>query len=121
MPNPSSESDDLAPTVDPADLQRVFNMMRMMRTIHEEAFGQHAIDIRSYEMLCSAGSDAKAVWYRVSMLLLLCRGPLSDGDLDDKVFRIAAQFPMKQMQVGVPQQGPPFDVNEFLKQIEESA
>jgi len=33
------------------------------------------------------------------------------------LFNLAAKFPMKRMPVGVPQQGPPFDLNEFLKQI----
>jgi hypothetical protein len=111
--------DALVPAVDPLDLQRVFTTMR---TIHEQAPGQQsgAIDIGIYKKLCGPGADVNAVWYRASMLLMvLCHGPLAGkrGDLDEKVFRIAAKFPMKRMEPGVPQRGLPFDVNEFLKQL----
>jgi hypothetical protein len=37
--------------------------------------------------------------------------------LDEKVFELVAKFPMKRMEPGVPQQGPPFDFQEFLKQL----
>jgi hypothetical protein len=70
-------------------------------------------------------SDPKAVWFRASMLMLLCAGPLASrlkhGQLDDKVFEVMAQFPLRQMQPGVPQQGLPFDAQEFMKELEESA
>jgi hypothetical protein len=40
-----------------------------------------------------------------------------DGDLDDAVFQVAATFPMEKMRTGVVREGPPFDVEEFVKQI----
>jgi hypothetical protein len=65
-----------------------------------------------------------AVPYRASMLGLLQMipgGPLTpwthDGKLDDAVFNVAAVFPMKRMEVGVFRHGPPFDVEEFVKQV----
>ena len=41
-----------------------------------------------------------------------------DGELDEAVLQVAATFPMKKMEVGVVHDGPPFEVQEFLKQIE---
>jgi hypothetical protein len=35
----------------------------------------------------------------------------------DAVFDVAATFPMEKMRTGVIRQGPPFDVEEFVKQI----
>jgi len=49
------------------------------------------------------------------------KGPLAqwthDGQFDDAVFDVAATFPMEKMRTGVVRQGPPFDVEEFVKQI----
>ena len=65
-----------------------------------------------------------AVWYRASMLgvlQMLSESPLTpwthEDEFDDLVFQVAATFPTKKMQVGVVQEGPPFDVQEFLKQV----
>jgi len=42
----------------------------MMWVVHGQARGQHGlVDIKVYEKLCSVGADARAVWYRASMLL----------------------------------------------------
>jgi hypothetical protein len=43
---------------------------------------------------------------------------LRDGDLDEAVFEVAATFPMKKMDVGDVNPGLPFDLQEFLRQIE---
>ncbi len=40
-----------------------------------------------------------------------------NGELDDAVFQVAATFPLKKMEVGVVHEGPPFDVEEFFKQV----
>src|ERR1700719_906877 len=113
--------------VDPADLKAVCGFMRNMKV----RAGQHtAISSSLYESVCSPGADVDAVWYRASMLGLLemlpqmfPESPLTpwthNGLLDDAVFQVAATFPMKNMEVGVVHDGPPFDVEEFLKQIGE--
>jgi hypothetical protein len=44
---------------------------------------------------------------------------LHDGVPDDAVFHVAATIPMSRMQIGVAYQQPPFDLEEFIKQIEE--
>ena len=43
-----------------------------------------------------------------------------DGKLDDAVLRVVAAFPMKSMEVGVVHDGPPFDLQEFLRQVGEA-
>ncbi len=40
-----------------------------------------------------------------------------DGQLDAAVFQVAATFPIEKMRTGVVREGPPFDVEEFVKQI----
>jgi hypothetical protein len=108
--------------VDPADLRAV---SAMVRDVQVGVGGQQcSIDIRSFQSVCSPGADVMAVCYRASMLGLLQRipgGPLTpwthDGELDDAVFNVAAVFPMKRMEVGVVRDGPPFDVQEFVKQV----
>jgi len=113
--------DEIA-AVSPDDLR---NVGKMSREILANNPGQGvAVDGRVYESACSPGADAKAVWYRASMLgmlQILPESPLTpwlhDGELDDAVFQVAAVFPMKKMEVGVVHHGPPFDLQEFVKQI----
>lgn len=108
--------------VDPADLCSVWKLFREVET--RTGSEQVSIDFRSYERVCNPGADVTAVWFRASMLGMMMKmvpeilSPWShDGEFDDAVFQVAAAFPMKQMRVGVVQQGPPFDVEEFVKQI----
>jgi hypothetical protein len=63
------------------------------------------------------GAEVGAVWYRVSMLQLLA-GPIGVL-LPDAVFSFAATFPMNKLSVGEVSQGLPFDVEEFIKQLEQ--
>lgn len=109
--------------VKPGDLKAVCALMRDVRA-HHTAGQSVGIDSRAYENACSPGADVDAVWYRASMLGLLQMLPESpltpwmhDGELDDAVLQVAATFPMKKMEVGVVHHGPPFDVQEFVKQI----
>jgi len=88
--------------------------------------GSHAIGHSAVQSVCSAGANAIAVWCRLRMLGLCdAEGLLSsyktDGDFTDAVYRVAAKFPMKRMEVGVTHQGPPFDVEEFLIQVERAS
>ena len=41
-----------------------------------------------------------------------------DGVPDDAVFDVAATIPMSRMQRGVVYKEPPFDIEEFIKQVE---
>ena len=85
-----------------------------------------SIDISLYQRTCSPGAEVGAVWYRVSILQLLA-GPiglltpwLHDGELPDAVFNLAATFPMNRLSVGEVNQGLPFDVQGFIKQLEQA-
>ena len=42
---------------------------------------------------------------------------IHEGVVADAVFNVAATFPMDGMKIGVPRQGFPFDVQEFLSQV----
>jgi len=109
--------------VNPDDLRNVWRLFRDVQA-HTPAGQSGSIDGGMYKSVCSPEANVMAVWYRASMLgmlQMLPESPLTpwthDGKLDDAVFQVAATFPMKKMDVGVVQQGPPFDVQEFVKQI----
>ena len=104
-----------AVTVDPADLRAVWKIMGDV-----QLGPSHSIDSHVFERVCSPGADVKAVWFRAAMLQLLSAmlsAWVRNGEFTDAVFKVAATFPMKKMAVGVPQQGPPFDVQEFIAQV----
>ena len=127
MNSSSGTVDDWVPAVDPLDLQRVFTMMstvHAMSTAHGQQSGM--IDLGINKRLCSPEADAEAVSYRASILLMLFHLGLARKDEHDKVkdeerdrlFEVAARFPMKRMEPGVRYKGGlPFDVNEFMKQL----
>jgi len=120
-----SGSGDAVAEVDPDDLRNVWKMTREVQAHNQ---GQSvALSAAMYQSMCSPGADVMAVWCRASMLGMLQMLPgallkpwTNNGVLDAAVFQIAAKFPMKKMGVGVVHQGPPFDVQAFLKQIEEA-
>jgi hypothetical protein len=44
-----------------------------------------------------------------------------DGEFTDAVLNIAAKFPMKRVEADAEYQGPPFDTEEFLKQVKRAS
>ena len=115
---------DTVPPVNPADLRQVCHFFDEMQARH----GGALVDHRAYEHLLSPGADPTAVWYRAAILGVLKMLPdsplapwLRDGNLDDTIFQIAATFPMEEMEVGVPRNTLPFDLTEFLKQLDQLA
>jgi hypothetical protein len=120
---------DFVQEVDPADLRKTWAAMNYVQKLHpgqpgEFSIGHHPPD-EDPEVREKARQVEQACWFRASMLMLLCQGPLADrltdGEPDDRLVEIVARFPMKKMEPGVPQKGLPFDVNEFRKQLEQSA
>src|SRR5262249_57816315 len=114
--------------VDPADMKSICGMGRESLAAAQAAgsTGGHAIGMSVYESVCSPGANVTAAWYRVSMLNLceqmgLLPGYKRDGEFADAVFQVAAAFPMKRMEMDVTYQGPPFDVEEFVKQVERAS
>jgi hypothetical protein len=113
------------PQVDPDDLKAVWEV----QTSHP---GERAIGISVLEQTCKPGADVKAVAYRamnLGLLTLLFQQNLApwlapwikaDQRLDDAVFRIGAKIKMEWMEVGVPQNSVPFDINEFRRLLDEN-
>jgi len=105
-------------TVDPKDMK---SACRMGQGSRGAAMGLSALG-----SVCSPGANAIAIWYRLRMVGLCdYAGVLSahkqDGDFTDAVYRVAATFPMKRMEADVTYQEPPFDVDEFVKQVERAS
>lgn len=113
----ADDSADVA-IVDPADLSAIWKFMRE-QTQNMLAGDCTGIDFRVYQRLCSPGANVAAVWYRASMIGMLdtvLPGWMGQAPIE-KVVALAATFPMKKMKVGVVHEGPPFDLQQFLKQL----
>lgn len=110
------------PAVSSADLR---NVWKLFRDAEARNPGQcTSMGDSVYKRVCSPGADVVSVWYRAGMLWALKQvqpDPLAqwthDGEFDDAVFQVAATFPMEKMKTGVVREGPPFDVEEFVKQV----
>lgn len=118
-----SQEGSVAP-VSPDDLRNVWKLFRDAEARNPGQSG--AIGNSVYQSVCSLGADVQAVWFRASMIGILQMFPESPltpwthyGELDDAVFDVAATFPMEKMRTGVVSEGPPFDVQGFVKQIGE--
>jgi hypothetical protein len=116
----SQEGD--VPAVSPDDLKKVWKMSADFEARNPGQCG--AIGNSLYKSVCSPGADVVSVWYRASMLCVLkemmpelLASWTHDGQLDDVVFEVMSTFPVQKMKIGVAREGPPFDVEEFVKQI----
>ena len=109
------------PVVDPEDLKSVWQLGK-----DAAARGVKAVGDVIFKQACKPGADATAVFYRASLIWMLTQiAPellvrfTRDGQPDDVVFRAAATVPAEWMGVGIVREGPPYDVNEFLRLCEE--
>jgi len=113
--------------VEAIDLHKVWVLCRDMQAQDRPSGKSRAVGLFGLQAVCGPGADAHSVWYRASLLLMLSRRAdvlmpwTHDGELDQAVFRVAAVFPMGKMPVGVVRDGMPFDVEEFLRQVEAEA
>jgi hypothetical protein len=110
------------PPVEPADLRSVWTMQTGVQALRPGE--QIMISAESCKQACGPEADVRAVYERVSHLWMLREvGVLAtwvhDGVPDDAVFHVAATIPMSRMQIGVVYQEPPFDLEEFIRQVEE--
>jgi hypothetical protein len=110
------------PPVSPEDLKSVW----AMQTKNQALFpGQQIMmPADAFKQACRAGADVRAVFERVSKIGYLQMAEvltpwLQDGVPNDAVFDVLATIPMTRMQVGVVYNEPPFDIDEFLKQVEQ--
>jgi hypothetical protein len=116
------ESQGNVPVVNPDDLKKVSQLFSDFQARNSGQCG--SIGDSVYKTVCSPGANVVSVWYRASMLWMskqmqpeLLAQWTHDGQFDDAVFDVAATFPMEKMRTGVVRQGPPVDVEEFVKQI----
>ena len=110
------------PVLEVADLRAVWETYQDFAARHPGK--QVAAGAAVIEEACSQGVDIEAVMYRCWMLLTLerCCGDLlapwrQSGHLHEAVFRVAARITMKWVEVAVPQQGLPFDVDLFAQEL----
>ena len=109
------------PAADPEDLKAVWRVYRDTELRHP---GQRVgVDMNVLEQVCKSGSDVDAVVFRNMMLLLLrsvmpeSLAPWTKNDeLDEVVFRVAADIPMEWLG-REERRGLPFDVDEFFRRV----
>jgi hypothetical protein len=121
-PNFAGKPGEPVPQVDSDDLKTVFEFVREAAKDHP--VGGFGFSAKICKEILKPGADIRAVSYRFMMLSgFLSVAPehlapwMKDGQLDDIVFREAAQIPMEFMGAGVQRQGWPFDVDELLRRI----
>jgi hypothetical protein len=127
------EGETLTPTVDPADVKAAWRLYRDTEVRMPNQ--QVAIGRGVFERVCSPGADIGAICHRAIMLKFLflsvdgapeepeakeLAGFRHDGELDDRLFRVISQIPLRW----IPKEGLhgfPFDGEEFFKQLREAA
>jgi hypothetical protein len=118
-----NQDSGFVPPVDPADIRSVWTMQGEIQARNPGQ--QIGISADAYQRACRPEANVRAVFERVSLLgLLQIAGKLSpswlrDGVPDDAVFQVAPKIPISRMQRGVVYHKWPFDVDEFIKQVEE--
>ena len=124
VPKFGGEPGEPVPEVDPEDLKAVWQFQREVETKHGS---QGAIGIDLMKQVCAPGADIQAIYYRTTFTWMTTQiapeqiAPFTrDGQPTDSVFRVAAKVPLEWMGVGIVRQGPPFDVNEFVRLCNES-
>jgi hypothetical protein len=119
-PQFGGEPGEVVPAVEPDDLKVVWQIGKDVQAVHS---GQNvAVGLDLMKQACKPEADIQAVSYRASLLWMMSQiapeqiAPfMRDGQPDDSVFRAAAKIPVEWMGVGIVREGPPFDVNEFLR------
>lgn len=103
------------PAVDPADIQRMWQLMHRSLAAAREAGAQGSIALSHdlYEKACGPGANVAAVWLRTGLLLtLLDHGPLNawqpESEFEKRLFELIAIFPVT---------GLSFDPDLFMQQL----
>jgi len=120
VPKFGGEPGQPVPEVDPEDIKATWEFCEKLQAEHPGE--QIAVGMGVGESICKPGADIQAVGYRSTIIWLINRiapeqiAPfLQDGQPTDAVFHAAAKVPLEWMGVGIVRQGPPFNVNEFLR------
>jgi hypothetical protein len=108
------------PAVDPEDIKASWEFQQERQAEHPGE--QIAVAASLAQSICKPGADIQAVGYRSMMIWMMTQvareqiAPfLKDGQPTDALFHAAAKVPLEWMEVGIVQNGPPFDLNEFLR------
>lgn len=118
-PNFGGKPGESVPAVDAEDLKTAWQIGNDAQATHP---GQNvAIGLDLLRQACRPGAD-NAVSYRSMLVWMMSQiAPeqlerfMREGHPNDLVFCAAAKVPLEWMGVGIARQGPPFDVNEFLR------
>ena len=102
---------------DPEDIRKIWDLLKSMPDDGK------AVGIEFVKEACKPVGDFPAACYRTMIVGLVGKTEVltrqqHDGEFDDAVFKVAATIPMKWMEPGHVYDGPPFDAEEFLRQIE---
>jgi hypothetical protein len=106
------------PVVDVADIKAMWTNFRELEAQHPRGVG---VEAGIFKQLCSPGADIRAVSYRCQMLGLLemmLRPVWTGGEISASAFKVAASIDMHWMAVGIPQNGFPFSLEEFLGEVQ---
>ena len=114
---------ETVPVVDPDDVRTAWQIEREVQARYP---GKNiATGGELMKKACKPGANIQAVTYRAWLVLLMTEiapeklVPFThNGQLDAAVFRAAAKVPAEWMGVGVVRGGPPFDVTEFLRPVQ---
>src|SRR5262249_34489952 len=104
--------------VDPEDVKNVWQIGRDAQASNGRGV---AIGADLIKQACKPGAEIVAVSYRATfpwLMRLIAPEDLrftQDCQPDDSVFRAAAKVPAEWTGVGIVRDGPPFDLNEFLR------
>jgi hypothetical protein len=108
------------PAVEPEDVKTVWQIGIDAQANH--AGKNVAVGVDLMKGACKPGADIEAVSYRAWFVWVIAQvAPehlarfTREGRPDDVVFFAAAKVPAEWMGVGFVRQGPPFDVNDFLR------
>jgi hypothetical protein len=108
------------PVVDPEDLKTAWQISRDAQTRNHG--NGVAVGFELMQRLSKPGADIQAVGYRATLIWMMGHiAPerfarfMREGEPDETVFRAAAKVPVEWIGVGISRQGPPFDVDEFLR------
>lgn len=110
------------PTVDPDDAKTVWQVINDANVMHP---GKNVVGIEVMRRACRPGTNIEAVVERLGFLWMMSHiAPedprfTRDRQPDEALFRATAMVPAVWMGVGIVQQGPSFDVKQFLRLCEE--
>jgi len=120
VPKFGGEPGEPVPEVDPEDIKSIWREQQELQARFPGE--QVATGMGWGEQLCTPGANIQAVGYRTTLIWMMTQfapeqiAPFLQNDQPtDGVFRAAAKVPLEWMGVGIVRQGPPFDMNEFVR------